>query len=249
LVETEPVILIADDEPATLKYLAMNLSNRGYRVFTASDGVDALRLFKRRVVDLVLLDITMPGMDGLEVCRQIRSVSGVPVIMLTGHSTESDVVGAFDAGADDYVTKPFGVPELLARVRAALRRAAGMIGPESEPTTFGDISIDFAGRRVWNRDEEVPLTSTEFALLSLLARNVDRVLTHRFILESIWGGSYSSEKEYVRAYIYRLRSKLNEDKQDSGRIISVPGVGYMFRAVSEGPVPRSPELALGDGIN
>jgi two-component system KDP operon response regulator KdpE len=228
--DTQPIILVADDEPATLKYLSMNLSTRGYRVVTASDGNEALRIFRRRVVDLAMLDLTMPGADGFEICRQIRSVSGIPIIIVTGRATESDVVAAFDAGADDYVTKPFGVKELLARVRSALRLAAGKTGPESEPVAYDDILIDYSARRVWKDDREITLTSTEYSLLSILARNADRVLTHRFILESVWGGSYSTEKEYVRAYIYRLRTKLSGDDGPSERIASVPGVGYMFRS-------------------
>jgi two-component system KDP operon response regulator KdpE len=229
--DTDPIVLIADDEPATLKYLAMNLEARGYRVVTASDGTDALRAFRRKVIDLVLLDVTMPGASGFEVCRQIRAVSSIPVIMLTARATESDVVEAFDAGADDYVTKPFGVRELLARVRSALRRSMGKSGPEPEPVMFGEIRIDFAARRVWSRDREISLTSTERSLLILLVRNADRALTHRFILESVWGDEYSTEKEYVRAYIYRLRAKLNEE---GARIASVPGVGYMF-TLNESP--------------
>jgi two-component system KDP operon response regulator KdpE len=230
LADIEPIILLADDEPATLKYLSMNLSARGYKVITATDGNEALKIFRRRVVDLAMLDVTMPGVNGFEICRQIRNVSSIPVIMVTGRATESDVVTAFDAGADDYVTKPFGVRELLARVRSALRRASGKAGPETEPVSYDGILIDYAARRVWKDGNEITLTSTEYALLSLLARNADRVLTHRFILESVWGGSYSTEKEYVRAYIYRLRSKLNGDGDGDERITSVPGVGYMFRA-------------------
>ena len=239
MAETDPIILVADDEPATLKYLSMNLVARDYRVITASDGEEALRLFRRRVVDLVLLDVTMPVIDGFDVCRQIRAVSSVPIIMLTARATESDVVDAFDAGADDYVTKPFGVRELLARVRSALRRSMGKIGPDNEPLTLGEIRIDFSARRVWTQTGEVALTSTEYSLLCLLARNADRALTHRFILESVWGDEYSTEKEYVRAYIYRLRSKLNTE---GDRITSVPGVGYMFKSIDSVDSARGVEL-------
>ncbi len=230
MVETKPIILVADDEPATLKYVAMNLTARGYQVLTASDGLEAMKLFRRRVVDLAMLDITMPGIDGFEVCRQIRMLSAIPIIMLTARAREADIVEAFDSGADDYVTKPFGVKELLARVRSAIRRSTGKAGPESEPVSYGDLVLDHGARRVWHAGQEATLTSTEYSLLSLLVRNSERVLTHRFILESVWGGEYSTEKEYVRAYIYRLRSKMSLDSGDCDHIVSMPGVGYMFKA-------------------
>ena len=229
MAEGGPLVLIADDEPATVKYLRVNLEARGYRVTTASDGIEALRKFRRQAINIALLDITMPGLDGFEVCRQIRNTTEIPVIMLTAHGTEADIVKAFDCGADDYITKPFGLQELLARVNAAYRRASGRSGPSPEPVKFGSLVFDFSARRVWDDGREVELTGTEYSLLSLLARNANKVLTHRFILESIWGGSYSSEKEYVRAYIYRLRTKLDQSGEKDQAIISVPGVGYMFR--------------------
>lgn len=244
--ERQPIILVADDEPATLKYLAMNLGARDYQVVTASDGHEAVKQFRRRVIDLAMLDITMPGLDGFEVCRQIRMHSSVPVIMLTARAREADVVEAFDCGADDYVTKPFGVRELLARVRSALRRHSGKVGPEMEPVTHGDLVLDHAARRVWHAGREVTLTSTEYSLLSLLVRNTDRVLTHRFILESVWGGEYSTEKEYVRAYIYRLRSKMGFDNEGCDHILSMPGVGYMFRAAQAEPAEAGPSDARDD---
>ncbi len=237
MADTNSIILVADDEPATLKYVAMNLTARGYQVITASDGLEAMKVFRRRVVDLAMLDITMPGMDGFEVCRQIRMLSAIPVIMLTARAREADIVEAFDCGADDYVTKPFGVKELLARVRSAIRRSTGQAGPESEPVSYGDLVLDHGARRVWHAGQEATLTSTEYSLLSLLVRNSERVLTHRFILESVWGGEYSTEKEYVRAYIYRLRSKMNLDSDQCDHIISMPGVGYIFKATPSEPEP------------
>lgn len=240
MADTEPIVLVADDEPATLKYLAINLRARGYQVLTAPDGEEAMRIFRRRVVDLAMLDITMPGIDGFEVCRQIRTLSNIPVIMLTARAREADVVEAFDCGADDYVTKPFGVKELLARVRSAIRRSTGKAGPGPEPVHYGDLVLDYGARRVWHAGKEATLTSTEYSLLSLLVRNTERVLTHRFILESVWGGEYSTEKEYVRAYIYRLRSKMDLDREGCEHIVSMPGVGYMFRSgASEPTQPRS----------
>ncbi len=233
MTEISSTILVADDEPATLKYLTMNLSARGYNVVAATDGEEAMKAFRNQVIDLVMLDITMPGMDGFEVCRQIRMLSSVPVIMLTARAREADIVEAFDCGADDYVTKPFGVRELLARVRSAIRRSTGKTGPVQEPVSHGDLVLDHGARRVWHAGKETQLTSTEYSLLSLLVRNTDRVLTHRFILESVWGGEYSTEKEYVRAYIYRLRSKMNLDSEGCEHILSMPGVGYMFRASAD----------------
>lgn len=235
--DSKSIILVADDEPATLKYVAMNLTARGYQVITASDGLEAMKAFRRRVVDLAMLDVNMPGMDGFEVCRQIRTLSAIPVIMLTARAREADIVEAFDCGADDYVTKPFGVKELLARVRSAIRRSTGKTGPESEPVSYGDLVLDHGARRVWHAGQEATLTSTEYSLLSLLVRNSERVLTHRFILESVWGGEYSTEKEYVRAYIYRLRSKMGLDTEQCDHIVSMPGVGYMFKASPTEPSP------------
>lgn len=240
LADTEPIVLVADDEPATLKYLSMNLRARGYQVLTASDGNEAMQIFRRRVVDLAMLDVTMPGIDGFEVCRQIRTLSNIPVIMLTARAREADVVEAFDCGADDYVTKPFGVKELLARVRSAIRRSTGKAGPEPEPVRYGDLVLDYGARRVWHGEKEASLTSTEYSLLSLLVRNAERVLTHRFILESVWGGEYSTEKEYVRAYIYRLRSKMDLDREGCDHIASMPGVGYMFRSNPGESVDQKP---------
>lgn len=249
MAETKPIILIADDEPATLKYLSLNLGARGYQVVTASDGIDAMKIFRRRVVDLAMLDITMPGLNGFEVCRQIRMLSNIPIIMLTARAREADVVEAFDCGADDYVTKPFGVKELLARVRSAIRRSTGKTGPDTQPAVYGDLMLDHGARRVWHAGREATLTSTEYSLLNLLVRNSDRVLTHRFILESVWGGEYSTEKEYVRAYIYRLRTKMNLDETGCEHIMSTPGVGYMFRATPSIPVLTGSTLTQQDGVD
>lgn len=240
LTDTEPIVLIADDEPATLKYLSLNLGVRGYKVVTAPDGLEAMKIFRRRVVDLAMLDITMPQMDGFEVCRQIRMLSSIPIIMLTARGREADVVEAFECGADDYVTKPFGVKELMARVGSAIRRSTGKTGPVTAPVSYGDLTLDHGARRVWHGGREAMLTSTEYSLLSLLARNSDRVLTHRFILETVWGDEYSTEKEYIRAYIYRLRTKMSLDDAGCDHIVSTPGVGYMFRSVPSDPVPTDP---------
>jgi two-component system KDP operon response regulator KdpE len=225
---SEPNILIADDEPDTLKYLGMNLKARDYKVVTASDGTEALKAFRERPVNLVMLDVTMPGPDGFQVCKKIREESDVPIIMLTAKATESDVVHAFECGADDYLTKPFGVGELLARVGGALRRGPAQAGLNGKVTKFKNVVVDIPARRVWRDGEPVDLTPTELSILSLLIRNKDRVLTHRYILEAVWGNEYSGEKEYVRAYIYRLRRKLERNSDKPDHIVNVSGVGYMF---------------------
>lgn len=225
---SESNILIVDDEPDTLKYLGMNLKARDYKVITASDGTEALKAFRERPINLVMLDVTMPGPDGFQVCKKIREESDVPIIMLTAKATEADIVHAFECGADDYLTKPFGVGELLARVGGALRRGPAQAGFNGKVTKFGNVIVDIPARRVWRDGEPVDLTPTELSILSLLIRNKDRVLTHRYILEAVWGNEYSGEKEYVRAYIYRLRRKLERNSDKPDHIVNVSGVGYMF---------------------
>lgn len=240
----EPVVLIADDDPETLKFVSMNLTARGYGVLTAADGTEALKVFRDRSVSLVLLDLVMPGPDGFRVCQRMREVSDVPIIILTARATEAEVVRAFDVGADDYVTKPFGVGELIARVRGAIRRGTMTPGLGGDTAALGDVVLDLAGRRVWRDGEPVDLTPTELSILSLLIRNPERVLTHRYILEAVWGSEYGEEKEYVRAYMYRLRRKLERDSDKPGRIVNVSGVGYMFTAGQAPEVaPVSRELA------
>lgn len=230
---SEPNILIADDEPDTLKYLGMNLKARDYKVITASDGTEALKAFRERSVNLVMLDVMMPGPDGFQVCKKIREESDVPIIMLTAKATEADIVKAFECGADDYLTKPFGVGELLARVGGALRRGPAVNGLNGKPISFKNVIVDLPARRVWKDGKPVELTPIELSILSLLIRNKDRVLTHRYILEAVWGNEYSGEKEYVRAYIYRLRRKLERNPEKPDHIVNISGVGYMF--VTEEP--------------
>lgn len=233
-----PVVLVVDDEPETRKFVGMNLSARGYRPLMAEDGSEALKLFEARPVDVVLLDLAMPGPSGVEVCRAIRHTSDVPIVVLSGKSRETDKVTALDLGADDYVTKPFGVAELVARVGAALRRSQGAARNTGGSLTVGPVQIDLSSHSVIKNGVELQLTATELRLLSLLVRNKDRVLTHRYILESVWGNSFSEDREYLRAYMYRLRRKL-EDKPSSPTIIrNVPGVGYRF-VTGEAKLPFS----------
>ena len=223
-----PLILVADDEPETRKFVGMNLNARDYQPLFAEDGTEALKLFSERPVDLVLLDLAMPGPNGIEVCRAIRQLSDVPVIFLSGHSREHDKVIALDNSGDDYITKPFGVAELMARIGAALRRGSA---PNANPTNrfeSGTLQIDLDQRTVIRDGVEKSLTATEFRLLSLLIRNSDRVLTHRYILQCVWGNSFAEDREYLRAYMYRLRRKIESDPRKPDHIQNVPGIGYRF---------------------
>lgn len=224
-------ILLAEDEVAVRDFINRNLLARGFQVLEASNGLEALAVWEREDPHLLILDIMMPRMDGFEVCRRVREHSNVPIIVLTALDAESDKVTALDLGADDYLTKPFGVEELLARVRAVLRRAQ----PEALPLAsgikqFGDIEIDLDGHHVRLRGAEVRLSPTEFALLQLLITNVGKVLTHRLILQNVWGPEYGGEAEYLRVYINRLRHKLEPDPANPRYFLTEPGVGYRFQA-------------------
>ena len=225
-----PRVLLVDDEPETIKYVSANLRARGYDVLTAEDGLTALKAFRESVVDLVILDIMMPAPDGFEVCRAIRRRSGVPIIMLSARGQEKDIVRALDLGADDYLTKPFGVEEMLARVRAALRRIPQTEVTPRPPLVMKDLEIDFVARRVTVRGSAVQLTPTEYDLLVHLAVNAGRVLTHRTLLQAVWGPEYGDETEYVWVYIRRLRRKIEPDPNNPRYILTQPGVGYSFVA-------------------
>ncbi len=224
-------ILLAEDEVALRDFVSRNLRARGFEVLEASNGLEAIALWEREDPHLLILDIMMPRMDGLEVCRRVREHSAVPIIVLTALDAESDKVAALDLGADDYLTKPFGVEELLARVRAALRRTQWeVVLPTGDTKRFGELEIDLAGHIVRLRGEEVRLSPTEFSLLGLLVSNVGKVLTHRVLLQSIWGPEYGGEAEYLRVYINRLRQKLEPDPANPRYLLTEPGVGYRFVA-------------------
>lgn len=224
-------ILVAEDELALRDFVSRNLHARGFEVLEASNGLEAVATWERESPHLLILDIMMPRMDGLEVCRRVREHSSVPIIVLTALDDESDKVTALDLGADDYLTKPFGVEELLARVRAVLRRTQGEITPTaSSSRQFGELSIDLTARVVRLRDAEVRLSPTEFAVLKELVSNAGKVLTHRMLLQSIWGPEYGGEAEYLRVYINRLRQKLEADPANPRHLLTEPGVGYRFVA-------------------
>ncbi|MBI2170890.1 MAG: response regulator transcription factor [Chloroflexi bacterium] len=225
-------ILVVDDEPETVKYVSANLRARGFDVVTAHDGTEGLKQAEEQVVDLILLDLNMPGPDGFEVCRRIRDSSEVPIIILSARGREQDKVKALDLGADDYMTKPFGVDELMARVRAALRRARTEGGGAMPPLEVEGLRIDFSARRVTLNGGELKLTPTEYSLLALLARNAGKVLTHRALLNAVWGPEYGQESEYLWAYIRRLRKKLEPNENQPQFIITEPGVGYRFRSLA-----------------
>ena len=223
----KPRVLIVDDEPETLKYVGANLKARGYDVVTAADGSEALQRADEDVFDLVLLDITMPGPDGFAVCQALRQRSTVPIIMLSARGQEKDKVKALDLGADDYITKPFGIEELLARVRSSMRRSQ-QESVISGPLVVGDLALHFDERRVTRGGEEVKLTPTEYALLVQLARSAGKVLSHTVLLQRVWGPEYGEESDYLWAYIRRLRRKLESDPDHPRYILTEPGVGYRF---------------------
>lgn len=223
-------ILIVDDEPGIQDFIRRNLELRSFKVSLASTGLEALARFDQANMCLVILDIMLPGMDGLEVCRRIRQRSTVPIIMLTALGEEADKIAALDQGADDYLTKPFAVGELLARVRAVLRRQHWTDAPISAGTRrFGDLEIDFEQRLVWRSGEILKLSPTEFSLLQELALHAGKILTHEVLLKRVWGAEYRSESEYVRVYIGRLRRKIEDDPTRPQHILTEPGIGYSMK--------------------
>ncbi|MFA5317349.1 MAG: response regulator transcription factor [Dehalococcoidales bacterium] len=222
-------VLVVDDDVAISKLLCTNLKARGYEVSLANDGNAALEAIESNFTDLIVLDIMMPGLDGVEVCRRVREWSRVPIIMLSARGDEKDKVKCLELGADDYLTKPFGIAELMARINTALRHSeASMAAPA--PTNFksGDLEINFASRRVTMAGREVKLTPTEYSLLQHLVTNPNKVLTHSMLLQKVWGEQYSMEKEYLRVFIGRLRKRLEPNPVEPRYIITVPGVGYHF---------------------
>jgi two-component system KDP operon response regulator KdpE len=224
-----PAVLVVDDEKSLRDFVRINLEVRGYNVTVAANGADALNIFQSQHVDLVILDIMMPNMDGLEAIRQIRQISIVPIIVLTALGEESDKVKAFDIGADDYLTKPFGIGELLSRVKAVLRRARwSEAQPEQENLVFEDISADLVRHKVTVLGQDVELTPTEFNLLVYLMRNAGKTLSHRAILQNVWGPEYGNEAEYLRVYMGKLRQKIEKDPLQPRYIQTERGIGYRF---------------------
>ena len=220
------IVLIADDEAPMRKYVASNLKLRGYDVVQAADGIEALKLAEEHPLDLVLLDIGMPGPDGTQVLQALRKESQIPVIMLSGRAREQDKVRALDLGADDYLTKPFGVDELLARVRATLRRKGTVLESSLPAYRFADLEVDFSARRVRVGDRDISLTPKQYDVLAYLARNAGKVLTHRQILQVVWGGQYAEEVDYVWTYVRRIRRRIEPEPGIPRFVLTEPGVGY-----------------------
>jgi two-component system, OmpR family, KDP operon response regulator KdpE len=221
-------ILVVDDEPQITRVLKTSLSSQGYSIRTASDGKQALQEMKSWVPDLVITDLRMPNMDGLELCRAIRTESRVPIIVLSVKGEETIKVESLDAGADDYVTKPFNMNELLARVRAALRRAAVPLEPETAVIKIGDFRIDIPSRKVEVKEEEVHLTPKEFDLLVYLARHPGKVVTHHALLTAVWGPNSAQQPEYLRVFVGHLRKKLEPEEGTPRYLVTEPWVGYRF---------------------
>jgi two-component system KDP operon response regulator KdpE len=221
-------ILIVDDEPQILRALRAGLAAQGYDVVGAADGEEALDKASAELPDAIILDLNLPRKSGLDVCREIREWSAVPIIVLSVRDAERDKVTALDLGADDYLTKPFGTAELLARLRAALRHAGDRNAPGEPVVRAGELTIDLARHQVLRGEEEVRLTATEYNLLAYLATNHGRVLTHTQILQHVWGPNSESETQNLRVYISQLRRKLDPNSLQPQMITTEPGIGYRF---------------------
>jgi two-component system KDP operon response regulator KdpE len=224
----QPHILVIDDEPQILRALRTILLARQYRVSIASRGEEGLALAASQLPDLVILDLALPDMDGIQVCKRLREWTQVPIIVLSVREGERDKVTALDQGADDYLTKPFSAEELLARIRVALRHAARDRSREPDKIISGKLVIELAGHLVTRDEVEVKLTATEFRLLAYLAANAGRVLTHQAILSHVWDPVDADRLEYLRVYIRQLRKKLEDDPEHPRMILNEPGIGYRF---------------------
>jgi two-component system KDP operon response regulator KdpE len=220
-------ILIVDDDPQIRRVLRTALVAQGYEVMDARNGEEALEKIRDEKVDLIVLDMNMPGMDGMETCRTVRSSSDVSIIMLTVRDAESDKVEALDAGADDYMTKPFSSPELLARIRAALRRTP-QLSTALQVVRFDDVEINFNSRRVIVGDRETRLTPKEFDLLQYLVAHPNAPISHTKLLQSVWGPDYGDEVEYLRVFINQLRKKIEKNPSNPKYLVTEPWVGYRF---------------------
>lgn len=230
----QPLVLVVDDEHKILRFIRANLLASDYQVVTATGGYEALKAFETHLPDLILLDVMLPDMDGFETCRRIREVSDTPVLMVTAKGDPDDAVRGLNAGADDYIAKPFDVEELLARVRAVLRRASPGRATEATPIlSVGPITLDHGEYQVKVNGNEVRLTPTEFRLLALFLGHPGKVLSHEFILTSVWGPEYRDETHYLRVSIGRLRGKLKAYLENQDLIVTLPTVGYKLCVTKE----------------
>lgn len=220
-------VLVVDDEPKIRMFIRANLEARDYEVYLAQDGVEAVEMAGRVDPDVIVLDVNMPRMDGIEACRRIREWADMPIIILSVREEEKDKVRALDEGADDYLTKPFGIEELLARIRVALRHSAGA-APATPVFTAGHLEVDLSKRMVKRQGQIVKLTRTEYELLAYLVSQHGKVLTHKELLRNVWGPKYGEESEYVRVFIRQLRSKIEDDPSNPQFIVTEPRIGYRF---------------------
>ena len=225
-------ILVVDDEPQLTRVLRTGLKSRGYDVRVAADGLAGFEAFNDWHPDLVITDLAMPNVDGLELCQRLRAVSQVPIIVLSAKGEEKTKVEALDIGADDYVTKPFGIDELLARVRASLRRASAPATNEATQTTLdsGDFHVDLETREITVRGKSIHLTPKEFDLLVYFIEHSGKVLTHRTLLAALWGGNYVEQNEYLRVFVGNLRKKIEPDAASPRYILTEPWIGYRFNS-------------------
>jgi two-component system KDP operon response regulator KdpE len=230
--DKDPLILLIDDEPQILRALKTILSANHFRVVSAVNGEEGIALAASQSPDVIVLDLTLPDMDGVEVCGQIREWSQTPIIILSVRDSERDKVAALDKGADDYLTKPFGIEELLARIRVAIRHSSQSIGNKESIIHAGPVTLDLVRHIAMRKGEELKLTATEFKLLSYLAAHSDRVLTHQAILTHVWGFAESEHLEYLRVFIGQLRKKVEENPDDPQLIVTDSGIGYRFRSMT-----------------
>ncbi|MBA4385507.1 MAG: DNA-binding response regulator [Anaerolinea sp.] len=229
--DRDPLILLIDDEPQILRALKTILTSGHFKVLAAVNGEDGIALAASQSPDVIILDLTLPDMDGIQVCEQIRQWSQVPIIILSVRDDEREKVAALDKGADDYLTKPFNIEELMARIRVALRHSSQSIGNKETIIRAGQLAIDLARHLATVNGEEVKLTATEFKLLAYLAAHADRVLTHQAILTHVWGFAESDHIEYLRVYIGQLRRKIELDPDEPQVLITDPGIGYRFKTI------------------
>ena len=227
---TNQRILVVDDEAQITRVLRRSLSAHRYDIRVAADGESALDVFNDWQPDLIITDLSMPNMNGIELCRRVRTESSIPIIVLSVKGEERTKVEALDAGADDYITKPFGIEELLARVRAALRRAPVREENETALIETGDFKIDLQAHSVKVKGEEVHLTPKEFELLTYLVKNTGKVITHRNMLAAVWGGNFTEQTEYLRVFVGQLRKKIEPDSSKPKYILTEPWIGYRFNA-------------------
>jgi two-component system KDP operon response regulator KdpE len=223
-------ILVVEDEKEIRRFLRASLINHGYRLIESETGEDGLKQIARQQPDLLLLDLGLPGMDGLEVIHELREWSQIPIIVLSARGRDTDKVNALDAGADDYLTKPFSVSELLARIRVALRHAGGNDEPEEPVFTLASLRVDFARRQVFVADSEVHLTPIEYRILTTLIKSAGKVLTHRQLLKEVWGPDSVFKTQYLRVYMTHLRRKLEPDSARPRFLLTEPGIGYRLAA-------------------